>query len=149
MIAHMKLFFAPVVLLAACSAYGQSAADLVQPAEVAAKLNGAHKPKVLYVGFPVLYRNNHIPGAIFAGPGSKEAGIQALKDAVAKLPKNAEIVLYCGCCPWTQCPNVRPALQALKDLGYQRVKVMEIPTNFATDWIDKGYPVEKGSRASN
>ena len=149
MIANMKLYFAPAALVLAFVAFAQGPGDLVQPASVAASLKSTHKPKVLYVGYPVLYRGNHIPGAIFAGPGSKAEGIEALKQAVSKLPKNSNIVLYCGCCPWTQCPNVRPALHALKELGYTHVKVMEVPTNFATDWIDKGYPVEKGAPGSD
>lgn len=136
-------------LAAYCTAVAQAPADLISPADLAARLKSAGKPAIVYVGFPVLYRSNHIPGALFAGPASKPEGLEALKQAVAKLPKNAEIVIYCGCCPWSHCPNVRPAFRALRDLGYTRVKVLEIPTNLATDWIDKGYPVEKGAPKAN
>src|SRR5579884_773036 len=116
-------------LLACCTALAQAPADLISPADLAARLKLPGKPLVFYVGFPVLYRTNHIPGALFAGPASKPDGLEALKQAVAKLPKDADIVIYCGCCPWNHCPNVRPAFRALRDLGYTRVKVVEIPTN--------------------
>lgn len=135
--------------LARCAAFAQSPADLISPADLAARLKAAGKPAIIYVGFPVLYRGNHIPGALLGGPASKPDGLDALKQTAAKLPKSAEIVLYCGCCPWRHCPNVRPAFHALRELGYTRVKVVEIPTNLATDWIDKGYPVEKGAAPAN
>src|SRR5215213_2917890 len=78
---------------------------LVQPAEIAASM-AKTKPAVFYVGPNVLYRSKHIPGAVFAGPGSGPAGIALLKAGVQKLPKDREIVIYCGCCPWDRCPNM-------------------------------------------
>jgi rhodanese-related sulfurtransferase len=114
--------------------------DLISPADFAAHIKG---PLLLQVGFPVLYRAAHIPGSEYAGPGSKPEGIEALKKAVAGQPKDREIVLYCGCCPWDKCPNVKPAIAALKEMGYTNVKAMVIKENFKTDWADKNYPVEK------
>jgi len=117
-----------------------TANDLVQPKDVAAHLKG---PLVLHVGFNVLYRAAHITGTEYAGPGSKPEGIELLKKAVANEPRDREIILYCGCCPWEKCPNIRPAFAALHDMGFTRVKAMVIPENLKTDWIDKGYPAEK------
>ena len=114
--------------------------DLLQPKEVAANLKG---PLVLHVGFNVLYRAAHIPGSEYAGPGSKAEGLELLKKAVAGQAKDREIVLYCGCCPWEKCPNIRPAFSALHDLGFTRVKVMIVPENLKADWIDKGFPTER------
>jgi hypothetical protein len=54
--------------------------DLVQPDQVARDLK---TPLLIHVGFPVLYRAAHIPGSVFAGPGSKTEGIAELKKAVA------------------------------------------------------------------
>ena len=113
---------------------------LMQPAELAARL-GHHPPPIFHVGFEALYHGAHIPGSIFAGPGSKPAILLA---AVSKLPKKSEIVLYCGCCPWEHCPNIQPAAKALADHGYTKVRLLEIPTNLKTDWVDKGYPISKG-----
>jgi thiosulfate/3-mercaptopyruvate sulfurtransferase len=114
--------------------------DLVQPEQVAKDLKSS---LVMHVGFPVLYRATHITGTQYAGPGSKAEGIADLKKAVAGEPRDREIVLYCGCCPWDKCPNIRPAFAALHEMGFTKVKAMVIPENLKTDWIDKGYPTEK------
>ncbi len=120
--------------------------DLMQPAEVAAKLaagSAASKPLLLHVGFPVLFRASHIPGSVYAGPGSKDEGIAELKKAVEGVAKDREILIYCGCCPWEKCPNIRPAFAALHAMGYSKVKAMVVPENIKVDWADKGYPFEK------
>lgn len=117
-----------------------TANDVMQPKDVAAHLKG---PLVLQVGFNVLYRAAHIAGTEYAGPGSKAEGIDFLKKAVANEPHSREIILYCGCCPWEKCPNIRPAFSALHDIGFTNVKVMVVPENLKADWIDKGYPTEK------
>src|SRR5450432_882322 len=104
-------------------------------------------PPVICVAFPVLYKTRHIEHATFAGPGSKGEGIEALKKTVAGLDKGADIVLYCGCCPMDHCPNLRPAFRALAELGYTKVRVLNIPTNMHTDWSSKGYPTESSVEA--
>jgi thiosulfate/3-mercaptopyruvate sulfurtransferase len=116
--------------------------DLIQPDQAAKNLKSA---LVIHVGFPVLYRSAHIAGTQFAGPGSKAEGIADLKKAVAGQPRDREIILYCGCCPFDKCPNIRPAFAALHEMGFTRVKAMVVPTNLKTDWIDKGYPTEKSA----
>ncbi len=103
---------------------------------------------IFYVGFAQLYKSKHIPGSIYAGPGRAEEGLAELKKAVAKVPKDSEIVLYCGCCPWDHCPNMKPAYKLLHSLGYTKVFITEIPAGFQKDWIEKGYPVE-GNSAPN
>jgi rhodanese-related sulfurtransferase len=121
----------------------------VEPKEVAAQLQGkGAKPMMIHVGFGVMYRGKHIPQSIYAGPGRTPEGIESLKKAVAAVPKDREIVLYCGCCPWEMCPNVKPAMEALRQMGFTKVKAMMIPQNFAADWTDKGYPVELGEAAA-
>jgi rhodanese-related sulfurtransferase len=119
------------------------AADLVlvQPKDLLPQL-ATHPPVIIHVGPNVLYRSHHIPGSIFAGPGFSGQGIEMLKAAVAKLPRDREIVLYCGCCPWDHCPNVKPAAEALRGLGFTKVKALYLPTGFKVDWIDKNLPVE-------
>ncbi len=115
---------------------------VVEPKDVATSLSKSAAPAILYVGPNVLYRSKHIPGAVYAGPGNRPEGLDLLKTAVARLPKDREIVLYCGCCPWDHCPNMKPSMELLKGLGFTRVKAMYIPDNFKSNWIDKGYPVE-------
>ena len=68
-----------------------------------------------------------------------------LKKAVAGMAKDSDLVIYCGCCPMDRCPNIRPAWNALKELGFTHVRVLNIPTNMSTDWYQKDYPSEAGS----
>ncbi|MBZ5576611.1 MAG: rhodanese-like domain-containing protein [Acidobacteriia bacterium] len=120
----------------------------VAPQDVAAQLQAkGPKPVLLHVGFGVMYRSKHIPASIYAGPASTADGLAALKTAAAKLPRDSDIVVYCGCCPFDRCPNVKPAIEALRQLGFTHVKAMVIPTNFGADWVDHGYPVEEGTPA--
>jgi thiosulfate/3-mercaptopyruvate sulfurtransferase len=118
------------------------AGELLQPAELAQAIRSGHAPVVLSVAFPVLYRGRHIVHAINAGPTSKPEGIEALKKAVASLSKDADIVIYCGCCPMVKCPNIRPAYRTLQELGFTHVRVLSLPTNFHDDWVSKDYPSE-------
>jgi thiosulfate/3-mercaptopyruvate sulfurtransferase len=120
-------------------------ADLIAPVELAKILNSSDRvrPTIFCVAFPALYRQRHIIHAEFAGPGNKQQGIEDLKAASAKLAKNSDIVIYCGCCPMAQCPNIRPAYRALKELGFSKVRVLDLPQNFHTDWVSKSYPVEE------
>jgi thiosulfate/3-mercaptopyruvate sulfurtransferase len=115
---------------------------VAEPKDIAATVAKSNAPAVLYVGPNVLFRSKHIPGSVYAGPGAKAEGLELLKAAVGKLPKDREIVLYCGCCPWDHCPNIKPAMEMLKGMGYTHAKAMYIPENFKSNWIDKGYPVE-------
>ena len=111
--------------------------ETIAPADVSAHIKDW---KLIHVGFPVTYRLAHIPASELAGPASKPDGLDLLKKAVADLPHDRQVVLYCGCCPWDKCPNIRPALAALRAMGFTHVRAMSIPTNFKTDWTDKGYP---------
>ena len=103
---------------------------------------------MICVAFPALYANKHIVHAAFAGPGSKPEGLEALKKAAEPLPRDADLVIYCGCCPMaTKCPNIRPAYRTLKEMGFTHLRVLNIPTNMETDWFSKDYPSEAGSAA--
>lgn len=102
------------------------------------------KPLMIQVGSHVLYSEAHIPGSEYIGPASRVEGLQELRKRVESLPRNKFIVIYCGCCPWNHCPNVKPADDALHALGFTNVKVLYIANNFGADWVDKGYPVAKG-----
>jgi thiosulfate/3-mercaptopyruvate sulfurtransferase len=116
---------------------------LVQPKDLSAQLAKGAKPTIFQVGPNVLYRSKHIPGAVYAGPGSKPEGLDLLKAAVQDLPRDREIVIYCGCCPWDRCPNIKPAFEQLRQMGFTHVKALYVATNFKTDWIDAGYPVDQ------
>jgi hypothetical protein len=88
------------------------------------------------------------PGATI--PYSRDIGmvketenLKKFKDQLADLPKESKIVVYCGCCPYEHCPNVRPAIQVLKDLKFTNYFLLDLPHNIKVDWINKGYPREK------
>jgi hypothetical protein len=128
------------------SAFSIPAAQLLQPEELNRLLRapGADRPLVLQVGSHMLFAQAHIPGSEYAGAGSQAEGLQQLQGRVAPLSRKTFIVLYCGCCPWTRCPNIEPAFKLLHDLGFTRVKALYLADNFGTNWVDKGYPVERG-----
>jgi thiosulfate/3-mercaptopyruvate sulfurtransferase len=119
---------------------------LVQPASLAATLQSTSGPRplILHVGFHKLFDEAHIVAAEYVGEADESDGLAALRERVAKLPKDSAIVIYCGCCPWNKCPNMGAAFSALRALGFSNVKALYIAKDFGTDWVDKGYPVTKG-----
>lgn len=122
------------------------AASRIQPDELilAMKTPGAQKPAVLYVGPKAFYAQGHIPGAEYIGPVAKPEGMEKLRSRAASLPKDGPVVIYCGCCPWDHCPNIRPAFAELKKEGFSKVRVLYMATSFGVDWKDKGLPVASG-----
>jgi thiosulfate/3-mercaptopyruvate sulfurtransferase len=121
------------------------ASRVINPAELVTLLQSSRvKPVLIQVGSHVLYSQAHIPGSEYIGPASSESGLEQLRMRVKSLPRNKLIVIYCGCCPWNHCPNVKPADDALQALGFTNVKALYIPNNFGVDWVEKSYPVAKG-----
>ena len=117
---------------------------LIQPEQLNRELQAQPRDLlILQVGSHVLFQEAHIPGSEYAGPGSRPAGIEALRARVAKLPRSRPIVIYCGCCPWDKCPNIAPAWQLLRQMGFTHVRALYIANNFGSDWVAKGYPAEK------
>ncbi|MGA2604659.1 MAG: rhodanese-like domain-containing protein [Verrucomicrobiia bacterium] len=125
------------------------AGDLLKPEELAKSLSttNSEKPLLLFVGYSLPYQGGHIPGSKFIGQASKPEGIQALIGEVQDQPQERQIVLYCGCCPWDKCPNIRPAFRAVQGLGFKNLKVLYLPNRFQQDWTAKGFPVQKGDGA--
>lgn len=124
-----------------------TSAQTIQPAELANDLKKekeSEKPIVVCVGFHTLYEGAHVPGAIFHGAASTTEGLDDLKHWAQSAPRSANIVIYCGCCPLSHCPNIRPAFAALHSMGFTRLRVLLLPQDFASDWVAKGYAVEKG-----
>ena len=147
--AKTAILSAAFMLLAFIQAHGQASsipADRLINADDLAKIvqAGKEKPLMIQVGSHVLFTQAHIPGSEYIGPASTDAGLQQLRQRVASLPKTKSIILYCGCCPWGHCPNVKPAFDALKAMGFSNLKVLYIPNNFGADWVNKGYPTAKG-----
>ncbi len=148
--AKSAVILAAIAVLFVAQAAGQAAAipttRLINPEDLVKLLQtpGKEKPLMIQVGSHVLFSQAHIPGSEYIGPASTENGVQQLRNRVESQPRTRFIVLYCGCCPWGRCPNVKPADDALHAMGFTNVKVLYIADNFGTNWVDKGYPVAKG-----
>lgn len=124
-----------------------TSAQTVQAAEFAHELaeKSGTPPTIVYVGFHTLFAGGHIPGATFHGSASNEQGLAELKKWADALPRTTNLVIYCGCCPFEKCPNIRPAFTALSGMGFKKVRVLVLPTSFVKDWAEKGYPIQKGT----
>ena len=145
----LTLAIVSIVLVAMVWGYQASlipSSRLINPDELVRILQSSkgEKPLMIQVGSHVLYEQAHIPASEYIGAASREAGLQQLRKRVESLPRNKFIVIYCGCCPWSHCPNVKPADDALQAMGFTKVKILYIANNFGADWVDKGYPLAKG-----
>ncbi len=110
--------------------------QLIEPATLA-RIIAADKdlPIIISVGPGAV-----IPHSIDIGMVKDEENMTKFKEQVGKLPKSANIVLYCGCCPFDHCPNVRPAIAFLKSQDFINYHLLNLPHNLKTDWLAKGYP---------
>jgi hypothetical protein len=112
--------------------------QLLDPAELARVLKNLKLPQpiVFSIGMQAV-----IQGSVEIGPVMRSQSLNLLKEKLTKLPKNAQIVVYCGCCPFASCPNVRPAMALLKSMQFTNYKLLNLPQNIKVDWIDKDYPM--------
>ncbi|GAB4024171.1 rhodanese-like domain-containing protein [Spirosoma koreense] len=112
--------------------------QLLEPADLAATMADAEakKPLIISIG-PAA----SIKTSVGVGPANEAENLAKLEKLVSKEPKDRAIVIYCGCCPFKNCPNVRPAFTKLNELGFTNHKLLNLAKNLKTDWIDKGYPV--------
>ena len=117
-----------------------SAKQLMEPAELAKTITNpkAHQPYIFCIGPGAMIKNS-----IDIGPGKEKTNLEKFKQELSKLPKDANIVIYCGCCPFDHCPNIRPAFTLLNDMKFTNHKLLDIPHNIKVDWKDHNYPVEK------
>ena len=129
------------------NSYGQSvnnepwtAAQLMQPAELSKiiKDEKAKQPIVLSIGPGAV-----IKGSVDIGAAKEEENIKKLKTQLSRYSKDAVIILYCGCCPFEHCPNIRPAFQLLNEMKFTNGKLLNLEHNIKIDWMNKGYPVQE------
>ncbi|MHB1177690.1 MAG: rhodanese-like domain-containing protein [Daejeonella sp.] len=114
--------------------------QLIQPNQLAMLINNPKAAKPLIFNIGVV---EDIKGARNMGAASEKENLERFKKVLAKLPKNASLVVYCGCCPFEKCPNIRPAFKALQSGGFTKGRLLNLQTNIKTDWINKGYPLAK------
>lgn len=112
--------------------------QLLEPADLAATINTpeAKQPLIISIGPAATIKTS-----VGVGPASEAENLAKLEKLLSKEPKTRVIVIYCGCCPFKNCPNVRPAFTKLNEMGFKNHKLLNIAKNLKTDWIDKGYPV--------
>jgi hypothetical protein len=115
-----------------------SAEQLMQPKELAKKINNGDKDVVIFNVGPA----GRIKNSIYIGPTQDEESLHLLKSKLSKLPKNTEVVIYCGCCPFKHCPNVRPAFKLLNEMHFSNAKLLNLSKNLKADWIDEEYPLQ-------
>lgn len=113
--------------------------QLMEPADLAQIINdsSAAKPVIYSVG-----PGTDIKGSTGFGPAQEKENLEKLKAALLKLPKDTSIVIYCGCCPFEHCPNIRPAFNLLNEMGFTNHKLLNLSHNIRVDWISKGFPVQ-------
>ncbi|MFN3405676.1 MAG: rhodanese-like domain-containing protein [Cytophagaceae bacterium] len=100
--------------------------------------NKINDPVILNIG-----PSGAIRGSIEVGPVNTDEGIKKLQEHIANLSKEKHVVIYCGCCPFEHCPNIRPAFSLLTKNGFRNHQLLNLPQNLKVDWIDKGYPMEE------
>jgi hypothetical protein len=110
--------------------------ELLQPGILAQMINTNKKVRIYNIGVV-----QDIKGAINVGAASKQESLQKFAQALKTAPKDEMIVVYCGCCPFDKCPNIRPAFQLLKAQKFSKPYLLNLSTNLKTDWIGKGYPL--------
>jgi hypothetical protein len=111
--------------------------QLMAPADLAAKLVHPDGNKILIycIGPGALIR-----GSVDMGSAHEKENLEKFQQVLEKLPRNAEIVIYCGCCPFERCPNIRPAFSLLVEMKFINARLLNLEHNIRTDWVAKGYP---------
>lgn len=114
-------------------------AELMEPANLAGAIkSGTTEITILNIGAV-----EDLPGAVHIGAVNDPENMVKLRKTLEGLSKNKPLVIYCGCCPFTKCPNIQPAYLELKKSGFSQIRVLNLPTNLHTNWIAKGYPLAK------
>jgi thiosulfate/3-mercaptopyruvate sulfurtransferase len=112
-----------------------TAQQLIQPEELAHHIQAGDSLIIFSLG-----AGGIIPGSMDTGPSGESESLEKLAAELEKLPRDSEIVIYCGCCPFDICPNVRPAFNLLNSMGFEHHQLLNLEENIKVDWIDKGYP---------
>jgi len=137
-----QLIFA--LLLIGADLFGQSEpwtqSQLIEPGKLASIINdpSASQPLILNIGPAGAIKNS-----IKIGATNEKENLDKLKDILLKESKDKMIVIYCGCCPFKNCPNIRPAFELLTKMNFTNAKLLSLFNNLKMDWINQGYPMNK------
>jgi thiosulfate/3-mercaptopyruvate sulfurtransferase len=112
--------------------------QLMDPAVLARLISDpqAHQPVLISVGPAAVIKNS-----VDIGATHEKTNLKRLRVELDHLSRVSEVVVYCGCCPFNHCPNIRPAFNLMNEMKFERHKLLNLPKNIKVDWIDKGYPV--------
>jgi len=110
--------------------------QLTEPAALAATLKENKDVPVMFSVGPGAI----IPHSVDIGMVKDEKNLAKFREQISKLPKSTNILIYCGCCPFEHCPDVRPAIALLQSMQFTNYHLLNLPHNIKTDWIAKGYP---------
>jgi hypothetical protein len=113
--------------------------QLMAPSVLAELIKNPKVSKPLIFNIGVV---ENIKGAINMGASSEKENLLRFKRKLSSIPKNSTIVIYCGCCPFERCPNIRPAFNAMQQAGFKSGLLLNLPTNVKVDWINKGFPLD-------
>lgn len=113
--------------------------QLLAPAELANMLNSGKMENTYIFNIGPAGK---IKNSVAIGAAQDEENLELLKEKLTQIPKSAEVIIYCGCCPFEHCPNVRPAFNLLKEMKFTNARLLNLPKNLKANWIDKGYPMQ-------
>lgn len=113
-LALIKLFVLLFVSFLGIDSHAQNPVNwtekqLVEPADLANAISTKKDiPVIISVG-----PGATIPNSVDVGMINNSEGLQKLKTELKTMDRDKKIVIYCGCCPYEHCPNVRPAIDAV------------------------------------
>ena len=101
------------------------------------KLSKELQPMIINIGGVGSIKNSIEIGAM-----TEKENVAKLKKLLRNTPQTKEIVIYCGCCPFANCPNIRPAFNLLIEQHFTNAKLLNLHNNLKVNWIDKGFPMD-------
>ena len=113
--------------------YGSELPPFISMKTANRMLEQGEKPIIVHVWDHPL-KLPHIPGAI-------HIPVERLREKAQELPKDRMIILYCGCCPFEDCPRAIPAGRALLKMGFTKFGVLYLPEGLRS-WSDAGYRLD-------
>jgi hypothetical protein len=143
---HISGVVVLIALVLSCSSFRKKTDNqpwtekqLLAPAELADMLNSGKMENTYIFNIGPAGK---IKNSVAIGATEDEGNLEQLKEKLTQIPKSAEVIIYCGCCPFEHCPNVRPAFNLLKEMKFANARLLNLPKNLKADWIDKGYPMQ-------
>ena len=140
----MKILFTLALIGSGLFTYFQTPTwkkeQLMSTKELADKItaNSKDKPLIFNVG-PM----ENIKYAVAVGAATNATFRNKIQSNLAMENKTKAVVVYCGCCSYASCPNIKPAYDILISEGFKNTKVLELPEGIKPDWVAKGYPMEQ------